>query len=51
VGRLKAPFLQQELGEEGARMLRAIMRSLDPTGILNPGALLPPAGPQGEGSP
>jgi alkyldihydroxyacetonephosphate synthase len=50
VGRLKAPFLQQELGEEGARMLRAIMRSLDPMGLLNPGALLPEAGTQGEGS-
>lgn len=41
VGRLKAPFLEEELGREGFGMLRAIKDALDPAGVLNPGALLP----------
>lgn len=40
VGRLKAPFLAQELGEVGVDVLRRIKRALDPQGLLNPGALL-----------
>jgi alkyldihydroxyacetonephosphate synthase len=41
VGRDHAPWLQQEIGEGGIRLLRAVKLELDPTGIMNPGALLP----------
>ena len=41
VGRLKARFLAEELGEGGLAALRAVKRALDPAGIMNPGALLP----------
>jgi alkyldihydroxyacetonephosphate synthase len=41
VGRLKAPFMEWELGQEGLAVLRSIKRALDPSGLLNPGALLP----------
>ena len=41
VGRLKARFLEEELGEGGLELLRRLKRALDPAGILNPGALLP----------
>jgi alkyldihydroxyacetonephosphate synthase len=41
VGRLKASFLEGELGHEGLAVLRSIKRALDPSGLLNPGALLP----------
>ncbi|MDP9341245.1 MAG: FAD-binding oxidoreductase [Actinomycetota bacterium] len=41
VGRLKARFMAAELGEEGLAVLRAVKRVLDPSGILNPGVLLP----------
>ncbi|MFJ4225186.1 FAD-binding oxidoreductase [Microbacterium sp. NPDC089695] len=41
VGRDHAPWLESEIGATGVRILRAIKRELDPTGILNPGALLP----------
>jgi alkyldihydroxyacetonephosphate synthase len=41
VGRLKARFLEEELGEGGLELLRRLKRTLDPAGILNPGALLP----------
>jgi alkyldihydroxyacetonephosphate synthase len=41
VGRLKAPFLSEELGQVGVSVLRRIKDALDPQGILNPGALLP----------
>jgi alkyldihydroxyacetonephosphate synthase len=40
VGRLKAPFLPEELGAAGVSVLRRIKDALDPQGILNPGALL-----------
>ncbi|MFE6994653.1 FAD-binding oxidoreductase [Microbacterium sp. NPDC057659] len=40
VGRDHAPWLEQEIGETGVRILRAIKRELDPTGILNPGAVI-----------
>ncbi|WP_372968577.1 FAD-binding oxidoreductase [Microbacterium sp.] len=42
VGRDHAPWLAQEIGETGVRILAAIKRELDPTGILNPGALISP---------
>lgn len=39
VGRLKARWLRRELGETGWTVLSAIKTALDPSGILNPGAL------------
>jgi alkyldihydroxyacetonephosphate synthase len=41
VGRLKAPFLTQDLGETGADVLTRISKALDPAGIMNPGVLRP----------
>ncbi|MDP8956364.1 MAG: FAD-binding oxidoreductase [Actinomycetota bacterium] len=41
VGRLKVPFLAEELGENGVGVLRRIKQALDPQGLLNPGVLLP----------
>lgn len=41
VGRDHAPWLSQEIGETGMRILSAIKRELDPAGILNPGAVIP----------
>ena len=41
VGLLRAPYLAEELGREGFRVLAAIKNALDPTGIMNPGKLLP----------
>lgn len=40
VGRDHAPWLAREIGEGGIRMLRAVKEELDPTGIMNPGAVL-----------
>ncbi|UJP10959.1 FAD-binding oxidoreductase [Microbacterium sp. KUDC0406] len=40
VGRDHAAWLEQEIGETGVRILRAIKRELDPSGILNPGAVI-----------
>ena len=40
VGRDHAPWLEREIGHNGMRMLRALKAELDPTGIMNPGALL-----------
>jgi alkyldihydroxyacetonephosphate synthase len=42
VGRSKAPRLRAELGA-GVDVVRAVMRAFDPSGILNPGNLVPPA--------
>jgi alkyldihydroxyacetonephosphate synthase len=44
IGLLKAPFLERELGVEGLSILRSIKSALDPSGILNPGKLLPSEG-------
>jgi len=41
VGRLKAPFLETELGETGAHVLTRIRKALDPGGIMNPGVQRP----------
>jgi alkyldihydroxyacetonephosphate synthase len=41
VGRLKSPFLADELGTTGVDMLTKIKSALDPQGIMNPGVLLP----------
>ncbi|WP_292698350.1 FAD-binding oxidoreductase [Microbacterium sp. 69-10] len=41
VGRDHAPWLADEIGETGIRILRAVKRELDPRGIMNPGVLIP----------
>jgi alkyldihydroxyacetonephosphate synthase len=41
VGRLKAPYLDADLGESGVHVLRRIKAALDPAGIMNPQVLLP----------
>ena len=41
VGTDHKPWLAQEIGEVGVRVLRAVKAELDPTGILNPGVLIP----------
>lgn len=41
VGRDHAPWLEDEIGSAGVRILAAIKRELDPQGILNPGAVIP----------
>ena len=35
------PWLAQEIGPLGVSVLRAVKADLDPTGILNPGVLIP----------
>lgn len=41
VGRDHGPWLEQEVGPVGVRMLRALKAELDPAGVLNPGILVP----------
>lgn len=41
VGRDHRPWLTQEVGEVGVRLLRALKRELDPAGVMNPGVLVP----------
>ncbi|HEY5238110.1 MAG TPA: FAD-binding oxidoreductase [Rhizomicrobium sp.] len=41
VGEDHLPWIAQEKGELGIEILRAVKRTLDPKGILNPGKLLP----------
>jgi alkyldihydroxyacetonephosphate synthase len=41
IGLLKAPFLQDEIGTTGVRMLRSIKLAVDPHGVMNPGKLVP----------
>jgi len=41
VGRDHKPWLAEEIGPVGVMMLRAVKERLDPTGILNPGVLIP----------
>lgn len=41
VGQDHKPWLAREIGPVGVRMLRAIKADLDPTGVLNPGVLVP----------
>lgn len=43
VGRDHRPYLETEIGPLGVEILRAVKRTLDPNGILNPGALVEPA--------
>ena len=41
VGTDHRPWLVDEVGDVGVRVLRAIKSELDPAGILNPGVLVP----------
>ena len=41
IGRVRAPYLHHDLGAAGIATLRRVKAALDPTGILNPGVLLP----------
>jgi alkyldihydroxyacetonephosphate synthase len=41
IGRDHAPYMEAEVGETGIEALRALKERLDPTGIMNPGKLLP----------
>lgn len=41
VGQDHKPWLAREIGPVGVRMLRALKADLDPTGVLNPGVLVP----------
>ena len=41
IGQDHKPWLAREIGPLGVRMLRALKEELDPTGVLNPGVLVP----------
>jgi alkyldihydroxyacetonephosphate synthase len=41
VGADHRPWMRDEVGELGVHVLRAVKSTLDPTGILNPGKLIP----------
>ena len=41
VGRDHAPYMEAEVGAVGLEVLRSVKERLDPTGIMNPGKLLP----------
>jgi alkyldihydroxyacetonephosphate synthase len=41
VGTDHRPWLEHEIGPVGVRILRAVKDELDPTGVLNPGVLIP----------
>jgi alkyldihydroxyacetonephosphate synthase len=41
VGRDHAPYMEAEVGETGLDVLQAVKEQLDPSGIMNPGKLLP----------
>jgi len=41
VGHDHVPYMGAEVGETGIEVLRAVKAQLDPTGIMNPGKLLP----------
>jgi alkyldihydroxyacetonephosphate synthase len=43
IGRDHRPYLEDEIGALGVEILRAVKRTLDPRGIMNPGALVDPA--------
>lgn len=44
VGTDHRPWIDEEIGDGGIRILRAIKAELDPTGVLNPGKLIPEEG-------
>ena len=41
VGTDHQPWLRHEIGDLGVAVLRAVKADLDPTGVLNPGVLVP----------
>lgn len=41
VGRDHVPYVRDEVGDLGVEALRALKERLDPTGVMNPGKLLP----------
>lgn len=41
VGHDHKPWLAEEIGPVGVQMLRAVKERIDPTGVLNPGVLIP----------
>jgi alkyldihydroxyacetonephosphate synthase len=41
VGRDHAPYVEAEVGQTGIEVLQAVKERLDPTGIMNPGKLIP----------
>jgi len=41
VGTDHRPWLEDEIGAVGVEMLRAVKRAVDPSGIMNPGVLVP----------
>lgn len=41
VGADHRPWMREEIGDLGVQVLRAVKATLDPTGILNPGKLIP----------
>ena len=41
IGRVRQPWMAEELGKGGSAVLWAIKDALDPNGIMNPGVLLP----------
>jgi alkyldihydroxyacetonephosphate synthase len=51
VGVDHAPYLAREIGELGVRVLDAVKQTLDPTGILNPGKLVPAGSAQQQSAP
>jgi alkyldihydroxyacetonephosphate synthase len=40
-GRLRKPYLHHDLGDAGVALLRRLKGAVDPSGIMNPGNLLP----------
>lgn len=45
IGRVRREWMNDEWGEAGVDLLRAVKRALDPEDLLNPGNLLPAEGP------
>ena len=43
IGRVRRGWLETELGAEGVALLRRIKEAMDPTGMMNPGVLIPDA--------
>ena len=41
-GRLRVPYLHHDLGAGGVKLLRTLKSAVDPSGIMNPGNLIPP---------